>query len=179
VRRDLIMQIYECNPSIGYSFTMQLSYPNRVGMFASIVQTIGKKGGDMGAVNIVSADHKTMARDITVQARDELHIQEIMQSVRELAEVNVVHFADRVFQLHSGGKISTQSKVPLTNREILSMAYTPGVARVCMAIAADPAKAYQYTIKGNSVAVVSDGTAASLIVLKGFAALVSSNTTGT
>jgi malate dehydrogenase (oxaloacetate-decarboxylating) len=153
------MQMHKGNPSVSYSFNMQLTYPNKVGMLASIVQTIGAAGGDMGTVDILSADSKTMARDMTVQARDEQHVEEIVASVRALKDVKVVHFSDRVFQLHAGGKITTQSKVPLTSRDTLSMAYTPGVARVCMAIAADRDKAYQLTIKGNSVAVVSDGTA--------------------
>lgn len=153
------METYKSNPSISYSFTMRLTYPNVVGMFAAIVQVIGKHQGDLGAVDIVSTDSKKMTRDITVQARDEGHVDEIVAAVRKLTKVKVIHFSDRVFLLHLGGKISIQSKVPLTTRDTLSMAYTPGVARVCMAIAEDKAKAYQLTIKGNSVAVVSDGTA--------------------
>jgi malate dehydrogenase (oxaloacetate-decarboxylating) len=153
------MQKSKGRPSVSYSFTMQLTYPNMVGMFASIVQTIGQHGGDLGSVDIVSTDSKTMVRDVTVNARDQEHVEELVDAVHDLPTVQVLHFSDRVFQLHAGGKISTQSKVPLHSRETLSLAYTPGVARVCMAIAADPAKAYQLTIKGNSVAVVSDGTA--------------------
>jgi malate dehydrogenase (oxaloacetate-decarboxylating) len=138
---------------------MRLVYPNKVGMFASIIQAIGKRGGDLGAVDIVSTDSKLMTRDITVQARDEGHVEELVETVRGIKKVKVVHFSDRVFLLHLGGQISTQSKVPVTTRDTLSMAYTPGVARVCLAIAADPRKVHQLTIKSNSVAVVSDGTA--------------------
>jgi malate dehydrogenase (oxaloacetate-decarboxylating) len=128
-------------------------------MFARIVSTIGKHGGDLGAVDIVAPDAKVMTRDITVRARDGAHQDEIVSSLRRLANVKVANVSDRVFLLHLGGKISVQNKVPLTTRDTLSMAYTPGVARVCEAIAADPRKAWQLTIKSNSVAVISDGTA--------------------
>ncbi|MBI2927045.1 MAG: NAD-dependent malic enzyme [Verrucomicrobia bacterium] len=153
------MKLSESAPSVSYSFTMRLRYPNRIGMFATIVQAIGKHAGDLGAVDIVSLEAKLITRDITVRARNEEHQEEIVNAVRKLAEVKVVNVSDRVFLLHLGGKISIQNKVPVTTRDTLSMAYTPGVARVCEAIAADHAKAWQLTIKGNSVAVVSDGSA--------------------
>jgi malate dehydrogenase (oxaloacetate-decarboxylating) len=146
-------------PSVSYSFTIRLAYPNRIGTFARIVNTIGKHGGDLGAVDIVTPDAKVMTRDIAIRARDGAHQDEIVSSLRRLANVKVVNVSDRVFLLHLGGKISIQNKVPLTTRDMLSMAYTPGVARVCEAIAGEPRKAWQLTIKGNSVAVVSDGTA--------------------
>ncbi len=146
-------------PSVSYGFTMRLAYPNRIGAFARIVGAIGKHGGDLGAVDIVTPDAKVMTRDITVRARDVAHQEEVVGAVRRLHGIKVVNVSDRVFLLHLGGKISIQNKVPLTTRDTLSMAYTPGVARVCEAIAADPRKAWQLTIKGNSVAVVSDGTA--------------------
>jgi malate dehydrogenase (oxaloacetate-decarboxylating) len=100
-----------------------------------------------------------MTRDITVRARDAAHQEELVSSVRRLPNVKVVNVSDRVFLLHLGGKLGISNKVPVTTRDTLSMAYTPGVARVCEAIAADPRKAWQLTIKSNSVAVVSDGTA--------------------
>jgi malate dehydrogenase (oxaloacetate-decarboxylating) len=87
------------------------------------------------------------------------HAQSVVASVRHLPHVKVLNVSDRVFLLHLGGKIAVQNKVPLVTRDALSMAYTPGVARVCEAIATQTRKAWQLTIKGNSVAVVSDGTA--------------------
>jgi len=153
------MKTTQTTPSVSYSFIMRLRYPNRIGMFARIVAAIGKQGGDLGAVDIVSPDAKLMTRDITVRARDEDHQEKIVSSIRHLAEVEVVNVSDRVFLLHLGGKLAIQNKVPVTTRDTLSMAYTPGVARVCEAIAAEPRKAWQLTIKGNSVAVVSDGSA--------------------
>ena len=149
----------QSGPSVNYTFTMRLSYPNGIGMFSRITQIIGKLGADLGAVDIVSSDSKTMTRDITIRARNQEHIQQIVTAVRKIKKVKVVQVSDRVFLLHLGGKIGIQNKVPITTRDALSMAYTPGVARVSMAIAEDHAKAWQLTIKGNSVAVVSDGSA--------------------
>jgi malate dehydrogenase (oxaloacetate-decarboxylating) len=146
-------------PSVSYSFVMRLTYPNRIGMFAKLTQIIGRQGGDLGAVDIVNPDAKRMTRDITVRARDFEHMEAIVQAIRKLKEVTVANVSDQVFLLHLGGKISIQNKVPLTKRDTLSMAYTPGVARVCSAIAEEHAKVWQLTIKGNSVAVVSDGSA--------------------
>jgi malate dehydrogenase (oxaloacetate-decarboxylating) len=153
------MSISPAAPSVSYSFTMRLTYPNRVGTLARIVSAIGKDGGDIGAVDIVASDTKAMTRDITVRPRDADHQEHIIARVRRLPGVKVINVSDRVFLLHLGGKIAIQNKVPLVTRDALSMAYTPGVARVCEAIAAQPRKAWQLTIKGNSVAVVSDGTA--------------------
>jgi malate dehydrogenase (oxaloacetate-decarboxylating) len=138
---------------------MRLTYPNRIGMFARVVSAIGRCGGDMGAVDIVTPDAKLMTRDVTVRACDGAHQEQIVSRIRRLPEVKVINVSDRVFLLHLGGKLAVQNKVPITTRDTLSMAYTPGVARVCEAIAADPRKAWQLTIKTNSVAVVSDGTA--------------------
>ncbi len=153
------MKSIQTAPAISYGFTIRLAYPNRIGMFARIVSTIGRHGGDLGAVDIVTPDAKVMTRDISVRARDAEHQAELVAAIRQLAHIKVVHVSDRVFLLHLGGKISIQNKVPLTTRDTLSMAYTPGVARVCEAIAAEPRKAWQLTIKGSSIAVVSDGTA--------------------
>ncbi len=138
---------------------MRLTYPNQIGMFARIAQTIGNYGGDLGAVDIVSPAAKSMTRDVTVRARNREHVDEIVEAVRKIKNVKVTNVSDRVFLLHLGGKISIHNKVPVTTRDALSMAYTPGVARICQAIAEDHSKAWQLTIKANSVAVVSDGSA--------------------
>jgi len=153
------MNSVQAAPSISHSFTMQLKYPNQIGMFARIAQTIGERGGDLGAVEILEPDAKLMTRGISVRARDEHHVEEIVTAVRGLAQVKIVQVADRVLRLHAGGKISIQNKMPITSRDTLSLAYTPGVARVSLALAKDQNRAWDLTIKGNSVAVVSDGTA--------------------
>jgi malate dehydrogenase (oxaloacetate-decarboxylating) len=156
---ELIMKKSQNGPSVSYTFTIRLHYPNGIGMFARITRAIGKNGGDLGAVDIVSADNRAMTRDVTVRTSDQEHVQKIVAALRRVENVKVVNVSDRVFLLHLGGKIAIQNKVHVTTRDTLSMAYTPGVARVSTAISEDPKKAWQLTIKGNSVAVVSDGTA--------------------
>lgn len=146
-------------PNASYSFTLRLEIPNRVGMLSRVMNAISEAGGDVGAIDIVSATKDVMIRDITVAAGDEAHAEAISNKVKEVRDVRVINFSDRTFLLHLGGKISVQSKIPLKTRDQLSMAYTPGVARVCLAIAEDTSKAYSLTIKSNTVAVVTDGTA--------------------
>ena len=145
-------------PSVSYQFTMRLRIRNRVGMLAKVLQTVAEQKGDPGAVDVVRADRDLKVRDLTVNARDDGHAKAIVGAVKKLKGITVVNVSDRVFLLHLGGKIRIQNKVPLTTRDALSMAYTPGVARVCLAIAEDKRKASTLTIKHNSVAVVSDGT---------------------
>ncbi|MBI4663970.1 MAG: NAD-dependent malic enzyme [Verrucomicrobia bacterium] len=146
-------------PSVSYSFTMRLQVENRFGMFAKVLAAIAKEKGDPGAVDVVRADKLLKIRDLTVNARDDAHAKAIVEAVNRIKGVAVIHVSDRVFLLHLGGKIRIQNKVPLSTRDTLSMAYTPGVARVCLAIHEDERKANTLTIKQNSVAVVSDGTA--------------------
>src|SRR4029434_6577013 len=98
-------------------------------------------------------------RDITIKASDSQHGLAIIESLRGLAGIKVANISDRTFLMHLGGKIEIKSKVPLRTRDDLSMAYTPGVARVCLAIRDDPQRAFTLTIKQNTVAVVTDGTA--------------------
>jgi malate dehydrogenase (oxaloacetate-decarboxylating) len=147
------------SPSISYAFFIRLTYANHIGSFARIAQKIGEMGGDLGAVEIISSNRHEITRDICIRARNEKHEQEIIQAIRQTEGVIVGEIHDRVVDLHRGGKISIQNKIPLNSRDALSLAYTPGVARVCEMIAANKSRAYDLTIKGNSIAVVSDGTA--------------------
>lgn len=124
-----------------------------------ITTSIGKAGGDIEGIDIVSVGKDYLVRDITVNAASETHDKEIIDAVSNIDGVDVVNVSDRTFLMHLGGKIEMVSKMQLKTRSDLSMAYTPGVARVCEAIAKDPEKAYNLTIKKNTVAVVSDGTA--------------------
>ncbi len=132
---------------------------NRIGMFAKIATAIGSAGGDMGAVDIVRVEKGKIIRDITVNARDEEHEKAIVRAIKTVAGVKVLRVMDRTFSAHEGGKIEIKNKLPVRDRNDLSKVYTPGVARVCMDIHQNKEHAYRYTIKGNSVAVVSDGTA--------------------
>ncbi len=146
-------------PSPSYSLTLRLEIKNTIGMLGRVISTIGKMGGDTGAVDLVTASRERVIRDITVNTRDEDHGDSIIQAVKRIEGVKVVNVSDRTFLMHLGGKIEIANKSPLKTRSDLSMAYTPGVARVSMAIHTDRSKAYSLTIKKNTIAVVSDGTA--------------------
>jgi len=147
------------SPSESYSITMRVEIQNRPGMLGKVTTAIGEVGGDIGAVDLSGHGKGTVARDITVRARGIEHAQEIINAVREVQGVRIVNVSDRTFLKHLGGKIEISNKIPVKTRNDLSMAYTPGVARVCMAIAKDVKKSYTLTIRRNTVAVVSDGTA--------------------
>jgi malate dehydrogenase (oxaloacetate-decarboxylating) len=146
-------------PSASYSFTVRLEIRNRPGMLGRVTSVIGDAGGDIGAVDLVEVTRERVLRDITVKARDSSHGHAIIDRLKALAGVRVANVSDRTFLMHLGGKIEVKSKVPIRTRDDLSMAYTPGVARVCLAIREDPTRAFTLTIKQNAVAVVTDGTA--------------------
>ena len=146
-------------PSASYSLTIRLQIANRPGMLGRVALSIGEAGGDIGAVDIVETGRERVVRDITVKARDSVHGQEIVGRLKHVAGVRIVNVSDRTFLMHLGGKIAIQNKVPLRTRDDLSMAYTPGVARVCLAIRDNRERAFTLTIKQNTVAVVTDGTA--------------------
>jgi len=146
-------------PSASYSLTVRLEILNKPGMLGRVTSAIGKAGGDIGAIDLVVVGKTTITRDITFKARDEPHGQQVVDGIRAVQGVKVVNVSDRTFLMHLGGKIEVRGKMSVKTRDDLSMAYTPGVARVCMAIHHDPEKAYALTIKQNAVAVVTDGTA--------------------
>ena len=139
--------------------TLRVEFPNRGGTLGSILTAIGEAGGMVGAVDIVRMQAERSVRDITVNARDSEHGRKIVEVVEALPKTHVTNISDRTFLMHLGGKIEVRSKMKLRTRDDLSMAYTPGVARVCRAIAEEPGRAFNLTIKRNCVAVVSDGTA--------------------
>ena len=147
------------SPSPGYSLTIRVKLPSRPGSLGRLTTAIGRVGGDIGAIDIVSVGHGVLTRDVSVDASSVEHGDRIVRAMKEVDGVEVVHVSDRTFLMHLGGKIEISPKVPLKTRDDLSMAYTPGVARVCEAIHQDPEKAFALTIKKNTVAVVSDGTA--------------------
>ncbi|CAN5574601.1 malate oxidoreductase [soil metagenome] len=149
----------EAIPSASYSMTLRVEFPHRAGSLGGILTAVGEAGGMVGAVDIVRMGQDNSIRDITVNARDSGHGQDVVKAVDAMPEVRVVNVSDRTFLMHLGGKIEVKSKMNLRTRDDLSMAYTPGVARVCRAIAEDPERAFNLTIKRNTVAVVSDGTA--------------------
>jgi malate dehydrogenase (oxaloacetate-decarboxylating) len=146
-------------PSASFSATLRVHLDDRPGAFADVARAIGDAGGNLGAIDLVRVEQGKKVRDITVDAASADHIEQIVAAVHALPGVEVEHVSDRTFLLHLGGKIEMTSKVPLRTRDDLSMAYTPGVARVCNAIAEDVSKVWNLTIKQNTVAVVTDGTA--------------------
>lgn len=145
--------------SVSNSFTMRLRITNKPGMLSKVLHTVAEMKGDPGNVDVIRAEGDYKLRDLTVSARDDAHIQAIINAVKKLGDVRVEDITDHVFSLHKGGKIRIRNTIAIDSREALSMAYTPGVGRVCKAIAEDKKKSNTLTIKQNSVAVVSDGSA--------------------
>ncbi len=127
-------------PSASYSLTMRIEIPSTPGAFAQVAGAIAEAQGDVGAIDLVRVTRDHTVRDITVSAADSDHGQRIVDAVRQVAGVTIVNVSDRTFLMHLGGKIDIHNKVPVKTRDDLSMAYTPGVARVCLAIAEDVPK---------------------------------------
>ena len=146
-------------PSAQYRLTIRVRVDDSLGTLGLLPAAIAEAGGMVGAVDLVEVDGTHSLRDIVVDASGQEHWGQIIAAIEALAGATVIDTTDRTFQLHIGGKIEQHNKHPLKTRDDLSMAYTPGVARVSLAIAEDEDKAFQYTIKRNTVAVVSDGTA--------------------
>lgn len=144
---------------VAYTLTLRCQIENRPGMLGRLTTRIGEVGGDIGAIDIVRAERHMLVRDITVRVQDEEHGDTLVTAINDLPGIHVIQVSDRVFLAHLGGKLGIQSRVPLKTRDDLSIAYTPGVARVCKAIADEPEKVFTLTWKANSVAVVSDGSA--------------------
>jgi malate dehydrogenase (oxaloacetate-decarboxylating) len=145
--------------SASYSFTMRIELPQQAGSFARVAGAIGEQGAMLGAIDLVRVERGCVVRDVTVSCADSAHAERVVAAVGELDGVTVSSVSDRTFLMHKGGKIEVVPKVPIKTRDDLSMAYTPGVARVSQAIATDEEAAWALTIKGSTVAVVSDGTA--------------------
>jgi malate dehydrogenase (oxaloacetate-decarboxylating) len=145
--------------SASFSLTLRARLDDRPGTFADLARAIADAGGLLGAIDLVRVEPGAKIRDVSVLATDAAHADSIVRACREIDGVEVERVSDRTFLLHLGGKIHMDSNAPVKTRDDLSMAYTPGVARVCEAIAADPESVWNLTIKRNTVAVVSDGSA--------------------
>jgi len=168
-------------PSVSYSITVRLEVASRGRAVSGITRAVEQTGGVVTALDVTSGGSERLRVDVTCAARDTAHAEAIVAALAGIDGVTVHKVSDRTFLLHLGGKIEMRSKVPLRNRDDLSMAYTPGVGRVALAIAANPEDARRLTIKRNSVAVVTDGSAvlglgnigpyAALPVMEGKAAL--------
>jgi len=168
-------------PGASYSITVRLQVPADPTAVGLLTTAVGSAGGAVTALDVVESHPDHLVVDLTCAANDAGHADGVTAALGAVSGVTIRKVSDRTFLLHLGGKIEVRSKVPLRTRDDLSMAYTPGVARVCLAIAAQPADARSLTIKRNSVAVVTDGSAvlglgnlgpeAALPVMEGKAAL--------
>ncbi|HEX3732132.1 MAG TPA: NAD-dependent malic enzyme [Mycobacteriales bacterium] len=168
-------------PSAGFSITVRVSLPAEASAIGRLTTAVGEAGAVITALDVVDSDHERVVVDLTCDTADGGHADRITETLAALEGVSVRKVSDRTFLLHLGGKIEVTSKVALRTRDELSRAYTPGVARVCLAIAENPEDARRLTIKRNTVAVVSDGSAvlglgnigpaAALPVMEGKAAL--------
>ena len=156
---DIVGTPPEGVPSPSYGLALRVKLSNRPGMLGRLTTIIGQAGGNIEAIDTVDVNRDFITRDITVNAASEAHGETIVEMARRVEGIHVINVSDRTFLMHLGGKIEVVSKTPLKTRSDLSMAYTPGVARVCEAIHRDPDKVFTLTIKKNTVAVVTDGTA--------------------
>ena len=125
-------------PNVSNSLTVRVQFKNDRGMLGRLASEIGRLGGDIGAVDLVSVGDGLMVRDLTINCRNDEHTSALIAGIRALDDFTLLHSSDRTFLLHLGGKIEVVSRSPIRTRDDLSMVYTPGVARVCMAIHEDP-----------------------------------------
>lgn len=146
-------------PSPGNSINIRLKYPNTIGKLAEVAGVIASVGGSIGKVSVVASDRTHITRDVVVDTTGKDHQDRIFAAVKAVAGVEVLDVYDCTFKLHEGGKLDVVSKTPLNDYVDLSMAYTPGVARICTAIHEDPSVARDYTIRQNTIGIVTDGTA--------------------
>jgi malate dehydrogenase (oxaloacetate-decarboxylating) len=146
-------------PSAQFSLILRVELERRPGTLGELSSAIGRAGGSIGAVDILEQGERHTQRQLTVDCPSEEGWRDVLAAIDEIDGVRLLERTDRTLELHRGGKIHTGLKTPVKTRDDLAMAYTPGVARVCLEIAHDPARAREYTIRRNTVAVVSDGTA--------------------
>ena len=145
-------------PNSSFSLAIRLEIPNQPEALASVIGVIADVGGSIGQISLNEQNLQFTQRELTVDAYSSEHAQQIVAAIKAL-DVKVLTVSDRTVELHQGGKLRIESRRPLTSQSDLAMAYTPGVGRICQAIAADPQQVFSLTIKSNTVAIVSDGSA--------------------
>lgn len=146
-------------PSPGYSIIVKVQAPTTFTATSDLTAVVAEAGAAITALDIVDASHESNIINLTCNTRGKEHSRQVKDAIEAVEGFEVLSLSDRTFHMHQGGKLQTVSKVNVRNRDDLSRAYTPGVARVCKAIAKDPARARELTIKRNTIAVVTDGTA--------------------
>jgi malate dehydrogenase (oxaloacetate-decarboxylating) len=151
--------MFEISPSAGYTQTLRCALRQEPGMLGRLTSAIGEAGGDLEALEIVGHRKGIVIRDISVMARDEEHAEQIAEAATKVDGVDVIRVTDRIFEQHRNGKLGVVSSIRVRTRNDLSMAYTPGVGRVSRAISQHPEQVWDFTFRGNTVAVLTDGTA--------------------
>lgn len=144
--------------SVSTSIILRIEISKKGTTFGDVVTAISEADGDVVAIDVISSGKQNMIRDITVNVSDSSY-QQVVDAAKSLSHVRLINVSDSIFLAHLGGKISVEPKMPIKNRSDLSRVYTPGVARICKAIEKDPYKSFSLTIKRNTVAVITDGTA--------------------
>jgi malate dehydrogenase (oxaloacetate-decarboxylating) len=147
------------SPTAAYSIRLRVRLDNRPGSLGRLATAVGDAGGNITAIGGFDVRGPALEEDVVVNCRDEAHIAEVRAAAEGLEGCEVLELLDRTFLMHDGGKIEVLARMPVADRDDLSMAYTPGVARVCNAIASEPKRVHDLTIKKNTVAIVTDGTA--------------------
>src|SRR6478735_2142251 len=147
------------SPTAAFSVTIRVRLDNTPGTLGKLAAAIGGVGGNIVALEGFEARDEYLDEDLIVNCISEAHIEVVVASLDGIEGLEVISVSDRTFAMHAGGKIEVLARMPIADRDDLSMAYTPGVARVCTAIEQQPALAHEYTIKKNTVAIVTDGTA--------------------
>src|SRR5690625_2651459 len=147
------------SPSPGYSIIVKVQAPASFTATSDLTAVVAEAGAAITALDIVDASHESNIINLSCNTTGKLHSQQVRESIEAIDGFEVLSLSDRTFHMHQGGKLQTTSKVNVRNRDDLSRAYTPGVARVCTAIAKEPRRARELTTKRNTIAVVTDGTA--------------------
>ena len=146
-------------PTAAFSIRLRVRLNNTPGALGHLAAAIGGVGGNIWSLEGFEATESFLDEDVVVNCTSEAHQREVLDAVGSFDDIEILSWEDRTFALHEGGKVATLARIPVTDRDDLSMAYTPGVARVCKAIEADPNLSHELTIRKNTVAIVSDGTA--------------------
>lgn len=149
----------ELTPNPSFSLTVRLELLNKAGTLAKVTQAIADVGGSLGEVLLIERSLKITRRELHIDASSTEHAERIVQAIKALPEIKVLHISDRTFDIHKGGKIHIQNRLKISSSSDLAMAYTPGVGRICRAIVDNPENVFSLTIKSNAIAIVTDGSA--------------------
>ena len=146
-------------PNPSFSLTVHLELLNKAGTLAQVTQAIASVGGNLGEVLLLERNFKSLKRELHIDAYSTEHAEKIVTALKAVPDIKILHISDRTFDLHEGGKIHIQNRIHISSSSDLAMAYTPGVGRICKAIHEDPEQVFSLTIKGNSIAIITDGSA--------------------